>query len=95
MDVEITRITCARCKIAFWILKSHKERLLITKEDFFCPNGHCQRYTGETDTEKLKRIARRFRTAQNERDELARSRAALRGVITKMRGKDAKKTHRT
>jgi hypothetical protein len=46
---------CAKgCGIAFALERSHHERLLSSKERFYCPNGHGMSYTGPSDAQKLK-----------------------------------------
>lgn len=56
MDVTIVQETCPNCNILFWISKAHQERLVSTKEGFFCPNGHSASYTGESDKAKIARL---------------------------------------
>ena len=87
MNVDIVKETCCNCHISFWITVAHQKQLLNCKNTFYCPNGHPQSYTGETDAVKLIRCKGKLVSAENSKDRLSRSNSALRGVITKMRNK--------
>jgi len=87
METDIKRITCCICYIPFWITNAHNNRLLSCHNDFYCPNGHCQSYTGESDRDKLKRAEQNLEGERQYANSLARSNSALRGVITKMKKK--------
>lgn len=45
---------CPTCHVLFWISTKHQKRLASTKENFCCPNGHKQSYSGKTDKQKLR-----------------------------------------
>ena len=55
LTIEFTAITCFRCACVFGIEKAMNDRLGDTHETFYCPNGHAQRYGGESTTEKLRK----------------------------------------
>jgi len=52
--VELVCEKCCNCDMLFWITKKHHDALILSKESFYCPNGHSQSYTGKTDAQKLK-----------------------------------------
>ena len=88
-------IACPKCKITFFLLDEVNNRFRESGENFFCPNGHSMSYTDST-TAKLKaaekRVERYYQYFQEERAtsmRLARSKAALRAVITRMKNKAA------
>ena len=53
-QIEIYCEECPSCHLLWWISLDHHERLLQSKETFFCPNGHSQSYSGKTDAQKLR-----------------------------------------
>lgn len=87
MDISITEICCCECKITFWITGHHNKELQSNHERFYCPNGHPQSYVGKTDEQKAvearDRYKRWYEAEQETSAKLARSNAALRGVITR------------
>ena len=85
MSVEMHTITCCQCNIVFAITQLYHERLKNSKKSFYCPNGHCQAYCGDSDAEKLKSANQRLDDARTYLDAERRSNSALRGVITKMK----------
>lgn len=46
-------IICCACGIEFHIVTEWDDKLRQTHKFFYCPNGHSQSYTGETEAEKL------------------------------------------
>lgn len=58
--MEFKEITCCNCYVLFKITVEHQKSLASTKETFFCPNGHGQNYTGESDSFKLDKIKRKL-----------------------------------
>ena len=89
MEVDIVQETCCECNISFWMTAVHQKHLIECKNDFFCPNGHSQHYSGETDAEKLKRTEQYLEDARSREDAANRSNSALRGVITRMKKKES------
>ena len=87
MDVQIVQEICCNCNVIFWITAEHREQLVKCKNTFYCPNGHPQSYKGENDREKLKRAESNLAGERTYSERIARSNAALRGVITKMKNK--------
>lgn len=45
--------SCISCGIPFAFPQELDRRLRETRENFYCPNGHKQHYTGQTDAERL------------------------------------------
>ena len=87
MNVEIIQETCCKCNVIFWITEEHYKRLANCKNTFYCPNGHPQSYTGDTDKTKLERASQHLASERINSESLARSNSALKGVITKMKNK--------
>jgi len=87
MDVEIHEITCCNCGVSFWVTNKHDDELRRCHNTFYCPNGHANYYKGENDREKLIKVERNLAGEKAYSNSLARSNAALRGVITKMKNK--------
>lgn len=48
--------TCIKCGITFWIPATFQGKLKETKNSFYCPNGHAQFYSGETEAQRLKKL---------------------------------------
>ena len=51
--------TCISCGVHFGIPKQLDTQLRSNHNGFFCPNGHKQYYTAESEAEKLRRELRR------------------------------------
>ncbi len=47
---------CCTCGVAFAMPSSFQSQRRSDKQLFYCPNGHGQSYTGETDAAKAKRL---------------------------------------
>ena len=94
-------LSCCTCHVPWCIEESHYNRLKETAEQFFCPNGHGQRFT-ETTARRLERELQQLKAsyetqgrilkdARLARDQLKRRLAAMNGVVTRMQNR-AKKT---
>lgn len=88
--------TCCNCHVQFAIPTELHNRRLRDHRDFWCPNGHGQRFTGETEEQRLrKQLERAERRAANANEDarveraecLATKRqlAATKGQLTKTR----------
>ena len=88
MEAKIVEETCCKCHVLFWITAKHQSQLMKCKNIFYCPNGHPQSYTGETEEIKRKRAERLLDNAQRSKDALMRSNSALRGVVTRMKNRE-------
>lgn len=64
--------TCCQCGIPFAVTNDFQERRYQDHQWFYCPAGHPQRYTGESDREKIKRLEKKV-----EQEKLARLDAEL------------------
>ncbi len=60
---------CCNCGVAFGLSTSHRNELVKTHDWFYCPNGHRQHYTGQTEAERLQREL----DAEKRRTEYARA----------------------
>jgi hypothetical protein len=81
-NINIVQQTCCKegCGIAFWIEENYHDSLLVTKRSFYCPNGHSQSYTGESDKAKIIRL-------QNEKAQMQREHALEIAKIKKLKRK--------
>ena len=91
--VSFTTISCGKegCSAVFAVPVSTYERWRRTQENWWCPNGHCRCYGGETDLQRVERQLAAERAA-HESTRKARDRAnrrvyAARGQITKIRNR--------
>ncbi len=101
MEVTTVEISCHTCGVTWWLSKCHDAELRRTHAEFYCPGGHRQYYPSPTKAEKkdveltnlrgrVAQQSRNIRSMHDERDKLARSHAALRGQITKLRKQRAR-----
>lgn len=102
IQVSSTLVTeeCYSCHVLFAIPAELRTELLRVKADrsFYCPNGHGQHYTGQTEEQRLQRELER---TQRERDwseaarkrlaednmDLAKKNSSLRGSVTRMKNR--------
>ncbi len=89
---------CCVCGVKFAIPQEMQNRLRLTHDFFYCPNGHSQHYTGETEAERLKKqLAQeqhrreQIETARTDlmkqRDGLERRLRSQRGTSTRIRNR--------
>jgi hypothetical protein len=52
---QLTEIVCYKCGTHFAMHDQLYTRRLEDHRGFFCPNGHGQHFTGETEADRLKR----------------------------------------
>ena len=80
---------CVPCGVQFALTRSMERKLRRTKNWFYCPNGHRIHFTGESDETRLRRELEAERRENNDLyyrlDHANRSRAALRGQVTKIK----------
>ncbi|MEE9354771.1 MAG: hypothetical protein V3U75_04200 [Methylococcaceae bacterium] len=92
MGISITEICCCECGVTYWITGHFNKELLKTRNAFYCPNGHKQSYAGETEEQKAiiwrDRYKRWYENQKDTSERLARSNAALRGVITRNKNRE-------
>ena len=80
MEVKLVEETCCSqgCGIMFWIGAEYRQRLVSTKQSFYCPNGHSMSYQGESDTAKIARLTREKQWLETEKNvEIARLKKEL------------------
>lgn len=91
LDVEY----CYKCGVAFGLEREFRNQHLRHPSDnawsFYCPNGHGQVYTSETEEARLKRELKAARdslaAANAERDQIEASRRAFKGQATRLRNR--------
>lgn len=100
-DTDLTVVSCSSCHVTYAIPTSFYKSALKWRGDrtdgrgwkICCPFGHTWWYVGETETEKLRRIANEARhRAAAERDlrqHTERKLAAQKGATTKARKRHA------
>lgn len=98
MEVITKEHECVTCHITFWITQSHNNRLLETKESFYCPNGHSQSYKGKSDAQQCREAKEesetRLKMYKNECEATHYLRDEIKGhkrTITKLKKKAGKK----
>lgn len=77
--------TCYHCELPFAMTEDFKEERMKDKKTFYCPAGHRQVYVGLSAAQKLKNANSEAERLREQRDAERRSRAALKGQITKLR----------
>ena len=88
-SVSLEPVTCYACGVIFGLPSDFHRNRVEDHKDWYCPNGHDQRFVGETDAQKYRRMWREEQervVAVNRR--LSDSENRLRttkGVVTKMR----------
>lgn len=81
--------TCCNCSVQFAMPTQLRDRRLRDHKDFWCPNGHSQRYIGKTEEQlQRERAERAERVAANRAEDLRIERishASTKGKLTKTR----------
>ena len=54
VDMQLITEECCDCGMAFAMTNDFYERRRKDHDDFYCPSGHGQHYTGKTEEQKLK-----------------------------------------
>jgi hypothetical protein len=99
IGIELVTEDCYSCGVLFALSADLRTKRLADKQTFYCPNGHGQVYSGESDAAKARRLAKELERARENaawqaeyaREEAARrgaaerSLAATRGQVTKLR----------
>ena len=96
LDVDLETTSCSECGTTFaapdvWLRGRRRDHAT-----FYCPNGHGQHFPGKSDLERAKAEAEALRgrlaTARQdakfqreERERVERSRAAVKGQLTKVK----------
>jgi hypothetical protein len=80
---------CYSCGVLFGIPNSMQRRLRDTHAPFYCPNGHAQSYTGQSEAEKARRRAAELERRLASRDDDLRAErmahSATKGQLTRTR----------
>lgn len=75
-------VTCPNCYIRFGLEPEHRTMLRNNHKSFYCPNGHSQYYTSESDADK----AHKFEAlALNRLNEITRLQAVIRKQEKKLK----------
>lgn len=87
-DVTLVTHECGSCGVLFAMpVKLKEECLRDQSRSFYCPNGHGRHFVGKTEEQRLReqldRTLARERAARDQLEAAERSRAALKGVVTK------------
>lgn len=88
-------VTCAKCAVLFAFPEQWVTAFRSSHQNFFCPAGHNNYFPAETDEEKLRKQLAQAQTniehkeaaissLREQRAQLERSRASLRGVHTRI-----------
>jgi len=96
IETEIVIIECANCSVDFGIGKKFQKRRREDHDSFFCPNGHSNFYPQENAEEKLRKQLEQQKkhteyarsaqlAAQDQAEHERRSKAAYKGVLTKIK----------
>jgi hypothetical protein len=90
IGVELITEECCACGVLFAFPTTLRERLLADhSRNFYCPNGHSQRYLGKTEADKQRERAERLERQVANLDEDLRSayasNRAIRGQVTKLK----------
>lgn len=90
-STTLTLITCFKCAVPFGMSETLYEQRRRDRDDFWCPNGHRQHFTGEPTEAQLRRqleYARgRNRHLDDQLEATKRSRRAYKGIVTKTKKK--------
>jgi hypothetical protein len=99
-NVQLVTEECCNCGMVFGVPSNIIERRRQDHQRFYCPAGHGQSYTSESEAEQLKRQLReaearherqiaqeraRRERAEGDAMDLANSNRALKGVATKLK----------
>jgi len=86
--VSTTAIVCCRCGIEFWVPTHFQAKRREDGVTFYCPSGHLLSF-GQSEVDKLHAELvterRRRLSAETRRDTEARSAAAMRGHMTRLK----------
>ena len=95
MNDDTKKLNCANCGIPFWIETGLLRVLKESHNSFFCPKGHAQHFTGESDAEKCKRYKKlmdncnsRNSELYEENSKLSKSIKGYKGVIGRLKKHD-------
>lgn len=76
----MAEISCANCGITIALSDGMEARRREDHKTFYCPNGHHNYFSGESDAEKYKRLL------SEEKDAHAKTREEWRGLLSEASG---------
>lgn len=71
---RLTIESCCVCGIAFAMPEEYREKRLQDHQNFYCPNGHSQHFTGESDADRAKKLEKELAAERKQRQQVERSR---------------------
>lgn len=100
-EQRLTLVTCCACGVEFAMPDVWNRALRENHASFYCPAGHRQSYTGQTEAERLRKetesLRRRLEFSQNaeaaaerETERQRRKASAAKGRVTRMRNSFAR-----
>ena len=84
-STDMVTETCYKCGVLFAMTSDFERNKLRDRSDFFCLNGHAQRYIGETDAQKLEKANAREVALRDQLAASARDAEALRVALLRDR----------
>ena len=66
MEIDMVLIECAECGMPFAIPKDRQDRFKKCHNNFYCPMGHKNYYSGQTEEERLKKVLVETRIERDE-----------------------------
>lgn len=89
---KFTVLTCGECHVEFAMTNEMYRRRVEDKKRFYCPNGHCRVFNGESASDKAQRLAgqldmerTRRQAAEKTADYAIRSRKAVSTRLRKVK----------
>ncbi len=91
VTTPMVREECCSCHCLFAMSKELNNELRNNKKTFYCPKGHKQYYTGQSEAERLKKVIanqnRSLDFLRTEADTAKKSAAAYKGVSTRLKNR--------
>jgi len=91
VQLTLQETQCYSCATWFGMDADFYKNRLADHKDFYCPNGHAQRFVSETDAEKYKRLLNAERdhaaSLRAQRDQAQASARAHKGQATRLRNR--------
>jgi hypothetical protein len=92
-NVSYETTTCIKCGVDIVMPAYMYDHRLKDQTNFYCPNGHPQRFIGETEEQKLRKLVkteRRWREQEQQRvREVEAKLSAIKGVVTRLKNRAA------
>lgn len=93
VDVTLVATTCGECGVAFGMPQDFVAARKNDHRCFYCPNGHCRAWKGETEEERLKRSlewkSNELERERSNRQRTERQLSAARGRVTRIKNRVA------